>query len=129
MTSGAEQDACGNGSGACRVASEIPEIVDAVEGVKWRGKVSGHCALSLTRPRRQSERQIHSLTGLAAPISRPMQSFAALLERLLLTPSRNGKLALIQRYLADTPDPARGWALAAITGDLSIPSVKPAMIR
>ena len=38
-------------------------------------------------------------------------------------------LALLERYLSETPDPARGWALAAITGDLSIPSVKPAMIR
>ncbi|MDZ4760333.1 MAG: cisplatin damage response ATP-dependent DNA ligase [Alphaproteobacteria bacterium] len=58
-----------------------------------------------------------------------MQAFAALLERLILTPSRNSKLMLIAGYLRETPDPARGWALAAITGDLSIRSVKPAMIR
>jgi DNA ligase-1 len=58
-----------------------------------------------------------------------MQSFAALLERLVLTPSRHAKLQLIIDYLRHTPDPSRGWAIAAITGDLSIPSVKPAAIR
>src|ERR1700742_4231068 len=58
-----------------------------------------------------------------------MQAFAALLERLVLTPSRNSKLMLICEYLRDTPDPARGYALAAVTGDLDIPSVKPAAIR
>jgi len=58
-----------------------------------------------------------------------MQAFAALLERLILTPSRNSKLTLIVDYLRRTPDPARGWALAAITGDLAIASLKPAMIR
>ena len=58
-----------------------------------------------------------------------MQTFAALLERLVLTPSRNAKLQLICDYLRHTGDPSRGWALAAITGDLDIPSVKPAAIR
>ncbi len=58
-----------------------------------------------------------------------MQAFAALLERLVLTPSRNAKLQLICDYLRHTPDPSRGWALAAITGDLNIPSVKPAALR
>jgi DNA ligase-1 len=58
-----------------------------------------------------------------------MQSFAALLERLVLTPSRNAKLQLIIDYLRHTPDPSRGWAIAAITGELSIPSVKPAATR
>ncbi len=58
-----------------------------------------------------------------------MQSFAALLERLALNPSRNAKLQLICDYLRHTADPSRGWALSAITGDLDIPSVKPAAIR
>ncbi len=58
-----------------------------------------------------------------------MQSFAALLERLVLTPSRNAKLQLICDYLRHTADPSRGWALAAVTSDLNIPSVKPAAIR
>jgi DNA ligase-1 len=58
-----------------------------------------------------------------------MNRFAELLDRLVLTPSRNGKLKLMQDYFAATPDPDRGLALAAITGDLSIPAVKPAMLR
>ncbi len=58
-----------------------------------------------------------------------MQAFAALLERLVLTPSRNAKLQLICDYLRHAGDPSRGWALGAITGDLDIPSVKPAAIR
>ena len=58
-----------------------------------------------------------------------MQRFAALLDRLVLTPQRNAKLRLLNDYFRSTADPDRGWALAALTGDLSIPSVKPAMLR
>jgi DNA ligase-1 len=58
-----------------------------------------------------------------------MQAFAALLDRLVLTPGRNGKLRLLADYFRAAPDPDRGYALAAITGDLSIASVKPAMLR
>ncbi|MEO0618294.1 MAG: ATP-dependent DNA ligase, partial [Pseudomonadota bacterium] len=49
-----------------------------------------------------------------------MQSFATLLDRLVYTPSRNGKLALLADYFAQTGDPARGWALAALAGDLDV---------
>ena len=59
----------------------------------------------------------------------PMQAFAALLDRLVLTPQRNAKLRLLVDYFRATPDPDRGYALAALTGDLDIPSVKPAMLR
>ncbi len=58
-----------------------------------------------------------------------MNRFAELLDRLVLTPSRNGKLTLLRDYFRDTPDPDRGLALATITGDLSIAAVKPAMLR
>jgi DNA ligase-1 len=58
-----------------------------------------------------------------------MQTFAALLDRLVLTPSRNAKLRLLRDYFRDTPDPDRGYALAALTGELDLPSVKPAMLR
>jgi len=58
-----------------------------------------------------------------------MRAFAELLDRLSLTPSRNGKLVLVRDYLKATPDPDRGWALAALTGDLSFAVAKPAMIR
>ncbi len=58
-----------------------------------------------------------------------MRAFAALLDRLVLTPQRNTKLRLMTDYLRQTPDPDRGYALAALTGDLAIASVKPAMLR
>ncbi len=58
-----------------------------------------------------------------------MHAFAALLDRLIYTRSRNAKLKLIADYLTATPDPDRGWAMAALTGDLDLPAVKPAIIR
>jgi DNA ligase-1 len=47
-----------------------------------------------------------------------MEKFALLLDSLSTTPSRNGKLGLLCRYFRDTPDPARGYALAALTDGL-----------
>ena len=58
-----------------------------------------------------------------------MRAFAELLDRLSLTASRNAKLVLLRDYLKATPDPDRGWALAALTGELSFAAAKPAMIR
>src|SRR6202011_927177 len=58
-----------------------------------------------------------------------MRDFAALLARLVLTPQRNVKLKLLTDYFRATPDPDRGYALAALTGELSLASVKPAMLR
>jgi DNA ligase-1 len=58
-----------------------------------------------------------------------MHRFAALLDDLTLTPSRLGKLALLTGYFREVPDPDRGWALAAITRDLSLATVKPALLR
>jgi ATP-dependent DNA ligase len=58
-----------------------------------------------------------------------MRRFADLLGTLVLTPSRNGKLRLLIDYFRTVPDPERGYALAALTRDLDIPSVKPAMLR
>ena len=58
-----------------------------------------------------------------------MNRFAELLDRLVLTPSRNGKLKLMTDYFRAVEDPDRGLALAALTGDLSISAVKPAMLR
>ena len=58
-----------------------------------------------------------------------MRAFADLLDRLIYTRSRNAKLKLIGDYLRATPDPDRGWAIAALTGDLDLPAVKPAVIR
>lgn len=58
-----------------------------------------------------------------------MHAFAALLDSLIYTRGRNAKLKLIVDYLLATPDPDRGWAMAALTGDLDIPGIKPAVVR
>ncbi|MFN3591850.1 MAG: cisplatin damage response ATP-dependent DNA ligase [Thermaurantiacus sp.] len=58
-----------------------------------------------------------------------MRAFAALLDALGLTSSRNAKLRLIGAYLKATPDPDRGWAMAALTGELRLATVKPALFR
>ena len=58
-----------------------------------------------------------------------MRAFAELLDRLSLTASRNAKLTLVRDYLHETPDPDRGWALAALTGDLTFQAAKPNFIR
>jgi len=58
-----------------------------------------------------------------------MRAFADLLDRLIYTRSRNAKLRLIGEYLRATPDPDRGWAMAALTGALDLPAVKPALLR
>jgi len=58
-----------------------------------------------------------------------MNDFAELLDRLAYEPSRNNKLRLIADYLRTTPDPERGYALAALTGALSFQHAKPGIIR
>src|SRR5579884_1230127 len=58
-----------------------------------------------------------------------MRAFSQLLDDLVYTRSRNTKLQLIGDYLKQTPDPDRGYGLAALTGTLDIPHVKPAAIR
>jgi DNA ligase 1 len=58
-----------------------------------------------------------------------MNRLAGLLERLAYEPRRNAKVALIASYFKATPDPERGYALAALTGSLTFREAKPAMIR
>ena len=58
-----------------------------------------------------------------------MIAFADLLERLVLTPGRLAKIALLHRYFATEPDPDRGFALAALTGELVFQAAKPMLIR
>ncbi|MXP40166.1 cisplatin damage response ATP-dependent DNA ligase [Altererythrobacter soli] len=58
-----------------------------------------------------------------------MEEFATLVDALIYTRSRNEKLRLIAEYLRQTPDPDRGWALAALTEGLSFAAVKPSTIR
>ncbi len=58
-----------------------------------------------------------------------MDQFADLLSSLVYTRSRTRKLARLASYLKATPDPDRGWALAALTGALSFPAIKSGLIR
>ena len=58
-----------------------------------------------------------------------MNRFAELLDRLAYEPARNNKLRLMTDYFRSTPDPERGWALAALTGALSFRHAKPGVIR
>src|SRR3954462_11093000 len=58
-----------------------------------------------------------------------MRAFSQLLDDLVYTRSRNTKLKLIGDYLRETPDPDRGYGLAALTGTLDIPAVKGAAER
>ena len=58
-----------------------------------------------------------------------MKPFATLLDRLLHSPQRNAKLRLLADYFQATPDPDRGYALAALTGGLDFLHAKPALIR
>ncbi|MFD2263974.1 cisplatin damage response ATP-dependent DNA ligase [Lacibacterium aquatile] len=58
-----------------------------------------------------------------------MRRFADLLDALAFSAARNAKLRLLAEYFRTTPDPDRGWALAALTGALSFREAKPALIR
>ena len=58
-----------------------------------------------------------------------MKRFAELLDRLSYEHGRNNKLRLMTEYFRVTPDPERGYALAALTGSLSFRHAKPGMIR
>ncbi len=58
-----------------------------------------------------------------------MEAFAALIDALIYTRSRNEKLRLIAEYLRETADPDRGWALAALSDGLDFPAIKSNTIR
>lgn len=58
-----------------------------------------------------------------------MNRFAQLLDRVVYEPGRNNKVRLISAYFRDTPDPDRGYALAALTGALSFRHAKAGLIR
>ena len=58
-----------------------------------------------------------------------MNRFAQLLDRLAYEHGRNAKLRLMTEYFRATPDPERGFTLAALTGALSFPHAKPGIIR
>jgi DNA ligase-1 len=58
-----------------------------------------------------------------------MTPFARLLEELVYTPSRSAKLAALGAYFRATPDPDRGWALAALTDGLAVPQLTASTFR
>ncbi|MFN3370051.1 MAG: cisplatin damage response ATP-dependent DNA ligase [Sphingomonadaceae bacterium] len=58
-----------------------------------------------------------------------LSGFPDLLDAMAFAPGRNARLRLIGDWLRTTPDPDRGWGLAALTGELDLPAVKPALLR
>ena len=58
-----------------------------------------------------------------------MKEFAALLENLVHTPQRNGKMRLLTDYFARIPDPDRGWTVGILAGTVDLPGTKAAMVR
>lgn len=58
-----------------------------------------------------------------------MERFAILLDRLYYSHGNLAKAALLKEYFAETPDPDRGYALAALAGTLNIDLFKRALIH
>ena len=58
-----------------------------------------------------------------------MKAFSNLLNNLILTSSRNRKISLLVEYFSSTPDPDRGYALAALTGSLNFKNIKAAFFK
>lgn len=57
-----------------------------------------------------------------------MEAFASLLDRLYYTQGNLAKAAILQDYLRRTPDPDRGYAVAALAGTLTFDVFKRHMI-
>ncbi len=58
-----------------------------------------------------------------------MERFSLLLDRLYYTSSNLAKSDLIKQYLAETSDPDRGWAIAALGGTLTFDLFKRNLIK
>ena len=52
-----------------------------------------------------------------------MRRFSELIDKLLLTSSRNRKVDILCDYFKNTPDPDRGFTLAIITNSLEIKNI------
>ncbi len=57
-----------------------------------------------------------------------MKAFAQLLDGLSTQSGRNSKIRLLTDYFRSTPDPDRGFGLAALCGDLRLQTAKPGVI-
>lgn len=58
-----------------------------------------------------------------------MREFSRLMDSLYYTYSKNTKSKILREYLANTSDPERGWALAAIVNSLELKVFKRALIK
>ena len=58
-----------------------------------------------------------------------MKAFAALLDGLLLAEAPEARIGSMARYLGETPDPERGWALALLAGGVDAACIRPAAVR
>jgi len=58
-----------------------------------------------------------------------VKPFSRLLDALSYQPQRNLKIRLLADYFSRTPDPDRGYGLAALTGVLDFAHAKPALLR
>lgn len=58
-----------------------------------------------------------------------MHTFSQLMDSLYYTYSKNTKSTILRDYLSRTPDPERGWAIAAIADALDIKVFKRALIK
>ncbi|TQS73171.1 cisplatin damage response ATP-dependent DNA ligase [Rhodobacteraceae bacterium] len=58
-----------------------------------------------------------------------MRAFAQLLEALAFSPGRDARIRHLVGYFTHTPDPDRGYALAALCGALDLGRARPAVLR
>ena len=58
-----------------------------------------------------------------------MKDFSELIDKLLLTSSRNRKIDILCNYFKNTPDPDRGFALAIITNSLELKNIPISKIK
>ncbi len=58
-----------------------------------------------------------------------MRAFAELLDRLYFSHGNLAKAAILHDYFRHTPDPDRGWAVAAISGELRFDLFKRTLVR
>jgi DNA ligase-1 len=79
-------------------------------------------------PEEAARHPIRAETAVDAA-NRTIPAFAELLEGLLYTPSRLGKLRLLRRWFETQPDPDRGVGLAALADELSFRAAKPTVVR
>ena len=58
-----------------------------------------------------------------------MKAFSQLINKLLLTPSRNRKIEILSNYFENNCDPDRGYALAVLTDSLKLRNISISKIK